>query len=484
MKISPGAWAALFATTLAACLSTDNPSSSTGGPPSSAGGGGGDPSQPAAADADSGTDTIPMAGGGDFGDAPDGRVRADGTFTGDGYPTLFASGGAHTLDTTAVALADGVANATVSPETDADDLRDPDGRPNTLRFVESRPDSANQDDFDNGIVRATLASSVSGPALDVVVGAALQSETAAGTYYLNVLFDQDVDGAWNGSASSLADSPAQQATDVDLTDEWIVKNMAVELNADVPFRELNFSLPLAGTLAADWAIAAPYMRLALTDEPIDVAVWRGEGEFERGEIEDWAVLGLDDPPRLQCQMSAAPGLYQVDFESKDEAPLACSVIRPRFSPPAEPIDFFFEFDQVFPAGGPDVGFDCARPPMGGVVSAGPNQATQSAPLDLGCTAEKLGDVRTRQPLVRIDLESEFADQGRASTIGRGFGSEVRVLMSLGRAYVLFVDTPLMAPPSDIEDCIGQTGSHDNINGGQLVQDPRTEASAPCSATTA
>ncbi len=395
----------------------------------------------------------------DYGDAPDGRLLADGSFDSDGYPTLFGANGARVLDTAAVALADVPSNGAISLELDADDPTDPDGEPNFSKFRQPQPDAENRDDHDNGVIATELDLSNPGdPQLNVRVGALLKDQARAGVYYLNVLFDNNLDGAWNGDAAFAADDPVQVDTSADLNDEWIVKNMEVSLDDVTAVKELNFDLPLAGAIYSTTRVngTQPYMRLALTRAPISTTTWKGEGEFAVGEIEDWLIAGLDDPPKLDCGQPPVP-LF--DFAGNAQLALPCGVVRPQFSNDATAINFQYQFRPlVAPA---DVLFNLTKP---NPLPASAGQATIAAPLGLGVNAALQGNIKGIVRRFAVDIAT---DLDGATFIKRGTDSSITVELSETTEYIEFTDTAEETP--ELTACIGVTGSHNTPYGGQILQ---------------
>ena len=425
----------------------------------------GDPSQPPLPSLPTGP--APIA---DYGDAPDGRLQPDGSFGREGYPTLFGGDGARVLDVSAVALVDNSAGGTISMEVDANDNADPDGDPNFRRFEQPDPDRVNRDDNDNGVITAKLdLTNVAEPMLDITVGALLKDQAAAGTYYLNVLFDENIDGAWNGADKTfVADQPPQMTTQIDLNDEWIVKNMQVELTDTSTVQRMSFSLPLVGAITTTQrldTLLGPYMRLALTSERIEVTAWQGEGEFKRGEIEDWLIAGFEDAPDVVCDAPKAMGIFNFDFAGNNQIPLPCGLVRPAFSSPATSTDFFYNFRYTGPAGGDTVNIAC-NPAVPARQRAMPGQATAAAPLPMNCTATKRGNVKMTMPTYELGVST---DLNGAVLIKRGFDSAVTVELSAAPFWFAFeesTDPPQQAP---ITACLGVTGSYDNINGGMILQ---------------
>jgi len=401
----------------------------------------------------------------DYGDAPDGRIQFDGTFDDLGFPTLFGAGGAHTLDTSAVALAFNVDSGAISVEVDADDLQDPDEEPNFIRFREDEhPNDENRDDFDDGIIGAQPNIRLfEEPVLALEVGALLKDDERAGTYYLNVLFDHNIDGAWNGEVNDTRpDDHLQLISATNLQDEWIVKNLEVELTADEPFQSLTFPLPL---LSASFNARrsteneGPYMRLALTDAPIEGSVWHGEGAFAVGEIEDWAVRGLDNPPGLVCNLEQT-GNFKFDFAGRAQMPVPCSFTRPPYAP-VGPITYNFFTGELSPGtpGAPLVELQC---PTGSSGSVSTPNGTNS--VSMGCTAFNRGLVPGDQSLIGVLVETDL--EGRTD-IDRGMGSQVALELSQHLDVLVFENS--VEPPEDevLDACIGLEGTYTTFFGAMI-----------------
>lgn len=456
------------------CTPTDDPDEGSGGDPGAVagtGGTGGGSGNTTDGGAGGGTPGLPGAPvNADYGDAPDGRVKPDGTFGTDGYPTLYGADGARVLDTTAAALAFQPAAEMVSAETNANDAADPDGEPNFVKFLEPQPDAENRDDHDNGVITATLVfTDPFNPTLDVEVGAYLKDTSQAGTYYLNVLFDQNFDGAWNGAGDDFpADGFPASVSSTNLSNEWIVQNVAVELTEAARMKTLLFNVPILGALLAARASVdrpGPYMRLALTDEAISGSAWKGQGEFAKGEIEDWAIRGLDDPPDMVCdaERHGMFGTPVFDFAGKRQMPLPCSLERPLGFPTGDILfDYFFE--ETFPGvtGKALVNVKC---PVDGRGFALMQTGVSQTPMNCTATRVDLPKGKTSDHTVEI-----ITDLDGSTAITRGFDSAIDVATSWFGDYVSFVNTADDVLEDDIlTACIGLSGSHVGLNSGLIWQ---------------
>ncbi len=460
-----------FCVLLMACPSSDD------------GGGGADATADVDVDSggDSGSDTeldaetdgspggAPLA---DYGDAPDGRRLADGSFDGDGYPTLFGSDGARTLDVSAVALAGTVDAIEISVESDADDSDDPDDEPNVVRFDAPRPDIENRDDFDDGIAGAQISFGANDePGLDLEFGVQLKDTSRGGTYYVNVLFDHNIDGAWSSVTTAFPDgSFPQAATATNLNDEWIVKNVEVELDADNPRRSVFINVPLLGAIFSSRGIAnesSPYMRIALTDSPIASATWDGSGEWAVGEIEDWLITGIRDTPKLDCTaQQGAFGFPRFNFSGAGMLALPCSLDRPPRAPTGA-VAYSLDFDQVVPAPPAPARVSVGCPTVGSGVVALAASVNRAA---LACTATDIAVTQVDPGGVRVDIVGDY--DGTVATLS-GKNSRVEVLLSQGVDYLDFTDDETLMD----EDC----SSGEDEDGDDLVDcdDPDCELDGEC-----
>ncbi len=153
----------------------------------------------------------------------------------------------------------------VSLEADVYDLKyDEDGVPNIAPYS----GQANQDGSDDGLVMP----------VDITPGATntVQFKVTAASalpnhepWYVNILFDWNQDGQWDGGGNS----------------EWAVRNQVV--NVPSGSSEVIDSSPFA----AGTTIGGCWMRITLTKEPISDSFsnWDGSGEFEYGETEDYFI---------------------------------------------------------------------------------------------------------------------------------------------------------------------------------------------------
>lgn len=223
------------------------------------------------------TTTTPggAATGPDFGDAPDGAATgypAPYAQTGD-FPTKLASGGARVADLGQARLGEGATGEADALASDADD-----GPVDMVLVLTQLPPPA------------ALTVRVVGPA-----------GSAGGTYHVNVLFDQNLDGAWT-------------------EDEWVVKNHPVDVVAG---ESQNVALP---PFAMTQSLTLPdgaWMRVALTKEQAP-AGWTGEGLFTAGEIEDFNVEfpRIDGKPPAIAVMTCPA---TVDFGGQATALVTCTI---------------------------------------------------------------------------------------------------------------------------------------------------------------
>ncbi len=416
----------------------------------------------------------------DYGDAPDHRIQADGTFDDAGYPTLFAAGGAHALDVSAVALSFGPSGTAATVETNADDLDDPDGEPNFVRFREPTPDDENRDDSDDGIIGVQLNRAAGEePVLAFELGALLLDPAKAGTYYVNVLFDHDRDGAWNADRTAFEpDGFPQSSSSTNLNEEWIVQNREVTLSEAEPLASVNFPLPLLGAAYYPERFAnsdanEPYLRFVLSDQPVQGDAWQGTGTYAVGEVEDWVIEGLDDPPGIDCDGPPIPliGAFGYDFAGAAQLPVNCTISRPEYAPVDVDLDVDVFFDDPT-AGGPYVSVDC--PAAGGgalTIPAGQPSAV------LACTAKRLKPLDGALAFVDAFVTTDL-DGGVSFVPGKG--SRVRLELSEGFAALAFVDEPddiIDIVERELTACIGLTGTTAITYGGFIY---RVSADDGCS----
>ncbi|MEK6575283.1 MAG: GEVED domain-containing protein [Chloroflexota bacterium] len=180
----------------------------------------------------------PSAPTADYGDAPD-----------PGFPSLFASRGAHTLDINQFWLGN-FAEPSATTEPDA-------------RVV-------NADELDDGLEKFTGLGATAYAAFRAVKSRAATD----GNVYFNLLVDLNGDGEWQGQT------------------EWVVANREVHLTPGAS-ELIETPIPPASLFYV-------WMRAALTDTPVDAAAfsdgWDGTGEFAQGEVEDYFLTLLAPPP--------------------------------------------------------------------------------------------------------------------------------------------------------------------------------------------
>lgn len=215
---------------------------------------------------------MPISGGksvapsGDYGDAPDGQFAYYGVKG--RFPTLYSTSnsvfgrhGGHTLVTGEEML-----GVRVSAEVDANDSKDPDGRPNLV--------DADSDERMFVIVEGTTAK------LSFTV--TVDKGAPKVTRYVNVLIDFDQNGRWNMGSYGR---------------EWVVVNFEVDVD---PGFSKTIITPSFGWGNKTILPSPVWMRVALTREKINDTLfpggWDGSGQFRYGEIEDALVFLTDRVP--------------------------------------------------------------------------------------------------------------------------------------------------------------------------------------------
>ncbi|WP_152039736.1 GEVED domain-containing protein [Salinigranum salinum] len=216
----------------------------------------------------------------EFGDAPDGESTGYPSLfaTTGNFPTLLSSDGART-DESLVVL-----GRTADTEPDA-------------RVVNG--------DTDDGIRGFNLVLSGIPSTTELTVDVTPTAGAPQGaTYYLNVLVDMDMDGNWGGTG--IGNEP-----------EWAVQNHPVEIQGTEPIEVTPPRFPYGnGNRIPDGA----WMRVALTDTPVDGADWDGSGEFGDGEIEDH-IVAYPEAKGLQTWCEK----YHYDFRSEPSVTFWCAV---------------------------------------------------------------------------------------------------------------------------------------------------------------
>ena len=221
------------------------------------------------------TTTAPI---GDYGDAPDGVVTGYPLpFAQIGsFPTLSASGGAHTLS-----ISEATLGPNASMEVDATDPADPDGVPNLTNT-----------DSDNGINNFFVALTAIPPPTELTVQI---NGTPGGAFFINVLIDLDMDGEWSGTGAN--GEP-----------EWVAQNFPVSVSPGeniVPLPPFAFA---NGNRLPDGA----WMRIALTKEMVSGTDWDGTGSFSSGEVEDHVIsLPLVGGKRIPALVVTNDGPYPI-----------------------------------------------------------------------------------------------------------------------------------------------------------------------------
>ena len=234
----------------------------------------------------------------DYGDAPDGGVTGYTAvdLTGDGFsefaqtgqfPTRHASDGARALDVDQARL-----GLTATAEIDAASPADSDDCLNDLHIIlTSIP-----------------------PAAELAVQVTAPQTSAGGTYYLNVLIDLNMNGAWGGTA--LGGEP-----------EWVVQNQPVTItpgmNEIVSTSQFAYA---SGSMVPE----NPWMRVALTKEAVVGTDWDGTGEFSAGEIEDHIIQLPDDMGKQLPVLSVqCLPVNPITFGGANSVNVSCSVFNHR-----------------------------------------------------------------------------------------------------------------------------------------------------------
>jgi hypothetical protein len=322
-------------------------------------------------------------------------------------------------------------------ERDADDPADPDGDPNQRRFADAAPDVHNLDAADDGIVSATVVEGPDGEVLlRVEIGVVRRDTSADPRARVNVLFDHDADGAWNGDIATFTpDAVLDRGTLSSLLDEWGVKNATLAWLEGEPLATLTFDLPLYGVLllAERQADAlTPYLRMVVSDAPISGDAWKGQGKLDVGEVEDWRIAGVDDDPTLDC--APAP---RADFAWNYEVPnaivpLRCFVERAASSADDEDLDVTVTFDTSDLAGAAEI--DCDGDIAMTTVTIPAGSRSVALPCDID-RERALGEPR-RVPVSMVT--------GAEAEVGVFPGKNSRVELSLGRG----LDSLILRDPSE------------------------------------
>lgn len=184
---------------------------------------------------------------GDYGDAPDGTDAYPGIYG--KFPTKYDSsskGGARALN-----VGEETIGPSVSKERGAEDTGDPDG---TINLVDSDRDDRIYVQFDSNRQSARLILDVS-----------ISSSAPQTTRYLNALIDFDSNGSW---------APEDG--------EWAVENMPLDV---APGNRQNIKTNWFEW--GDMSTQTSWIRVVLSRSEIADPNWRGGGEIEYGEIEDF-----------------------------------------------------------------------------------------------------------------------------------------------------------------------------------------------------
>ncbi|MGK0273190.1 MAG: hypothetical protein ACI88H_003869, partial [Cocleimonas sp.] len=192
---------------------------------------------------------------------------------------MFASGGAHTLNTSAASLGIGI-----TEETDA---------------------SVTNNDVDDGVTGfATVLTAVPPPTTMTVN----VTGTEDGSYFFNSLIDLNMDGKWDGATGANGET------------EWVVQNIPVTVTSGVitPITSPPFAFT-NGLFIPTHAL----MRIALTQEQVPQD-WDGTGQFSKGEVEDHQIsMPIVDGKEVPLLSIDCGGPYQ--FNGANSIPVTCVI---------------------------------------------------------------------------------------------------------------------------------------------------------------
>lgn len=196
---------------------------------------------------------------GDYGDAPDGTATGyPAPFAQRGrFPTTVGNGGPIAVETDIVIL-----GQMVSVEENAQDPNDPDGVQNLT----------NQDS-DDGLVDFTLVLDRIPPLARTAFQVSAPAGSPGGSFFLNVLIDMNMNGEWGGAQNTVP--------------EWAVRNFPFTVASGQTVTVSPPAFPYGtGNRLPDPA----WMRVVVSDDPVNGNEWSGEGRFPAGEIEDHLVM--------------------------------------------------------------------------------------------------------------------------------------------------------------------------------------------------
>ena len=212
----------------------------------------------------------------DYGDAPDGiptgyppQPGIMGTF-----PSSNANNGAH-----ASVVCDLWMGEKITGEADYNDPADPDPIHRNPNPPGPPPVPNIRSDYDDGVGwvwRPDPNAGAAGLPTDFIVQVEISSNKPRQDLVANVLMDLDMSGNWKYPGT--------------YGNEWIIQNYRIPAIAaghqTVDLPQIHFPTP--GMIGAKMPPCF-WMRVAITDQPIEAEPWTGTGQLGQGEIEDYLV---------------------------------------------------------------------------------------------------------------------------------------------------------------------------------------------------
>lgn len=212
----------------------------------------------------------------DYGDAPDGiptgyppQPGMIGTF-----PSSNANNGAHSN-----VVCDLWMGEKITGEADYNDPADPDPIHLNPNPPGPPPVPNQRSDYDDGIGWVWRPDPNAGPSqlpTDFIVSVEISSNKVREDLVANVLMDLDMSGNWNSPGTS--------------GQEWVIRNYHIPVvqsgHQTVDLPQIRFPTP---GMSASTMPPCFWMRVAITDQPIEAEPWIGTGQLGQGEIEDYLV---------------------------------------------------------------------------------------------------------------------------------------------------------------------------------------------------
>jgi hypothetical protein len=167
----------------------------------------------------------------------------------------------------------------VSGEADYNDPADPDPTHFNPRPPGPPPVPNMRSDYDDGIGWTWYTDPNAGPSRlpsDFVVQIEIQSNQVREDLVANVLMDLDMNGNW--------DTPGTNG------EEWVIRNYRIPViqpaHQTVDLPQIRFPVPGMSEATMPECF---WMRVAITNQPVEMELWDGTGMLGEGEIEDQMV---------------------------------------------------------------------------------------------------------------------------------------------------------------------------------------------------